>query len=194
MRPRIKKRAHALGTPGVPKRKPKFSFRDAIARAEQILRAPPAQSHIVRVAPEGLLVARFALPLEDCEPGNLRRSAPKWAMARKRSDILTLYTTQLVGKVPQAPLLGRPIVQCIRFSSRAPDAFSDSFKLAIDCLSPSRVRIVKGRPKKIPGIGLIADDRPGVCDVRQRWEYARPGEGFAIVEVWTGVPITGVTP
>jgi hypothetical protein len=163
-----------------------FNVRDALNRAERILMDPPARQHIVRVRPDGELVVRFALPLELCEPQNRRRGAPGWAMAQKREDILQLFAVQLRHQLPLNPLPGRPIVQCVRFSARAPDAFADSFKLAVDCLSPSRVRRFKGVPRKIPGIGLIVDDRPEVCDVRQRWEYAAAKTGFAVVEVWTG--------
>jgi hypothetical protein len=164
----------------------RFDVRSAYDRAAVILRDPPARRHIVRVKPVGDLVARFALPLEVCEPQNARRKAPGWAMAQKRDDILHLFALQLCGHLPTAPLTGRPIVQCIRFSSRAPDAFADSFKLAVDCLSPSRIRRHKGVPRLIRGIGLIADDRPEVCDVRQRWEYAARGTGFCLVELWSG--------
>ena len=163
-----------------------FSISSALLRAAKILSEPPAKSHIVRAQPEGDLVVRFALPLELCEPQNRRRKAPGWVMANKRDGILQLLAVQLRHQLPEKPLSGRPIVQCIRFSSRAPDAFADSFKLAIDCLCPSKIRKTRGVPKRIPGIGLIADDNPEACDVRQRWEQAPSGQGLALLEVWTG--------
>lgn len=167
----------------------RFDARAALACADAILRDPPARSWIVRMKPEGRLVVRFALPLELCEPQNKRRFAPAWAMSQKRSDILMLFQAQLGGRLPADPLPGRPIVECTRFSSRAPDATANSFKLAVDCLSPSRVRRYNGVPRKIPGIGLIVDDNQDVCDVREKWEYAAARSGFAagVIEVWTGV-------
>lgn len=164
----------------------RFDVRSALNRATQILMDPPARSHIVRVRPEGELVVRFALPLELCEPQNLRRKAPSWVLGEKRESILRMLAIQLRHQLPAVPLPGRPVVQCIRFSARAPDAFADSFKLAVDCLSPSRFRRYKGIPRKIPGIGLIVDDRPEVCDVRQRWEYAPAKTGFCVIEIWSG--------
>lgn len=164
----------------------RFNAGQALARADVILRDPPTRAHIVRVKPSGRLVNRFALPLELCEPQNRRRAAPAWAMANKRESILQLLASQLHHQLPERPLPGRPIVQCIRFSARAPDAFADSFKLAIDCLCPRRIRKHKGIARLIPGVGLIADDRPEVCDVRQRWEYVPRGEGFSVIDVWSG--------
>ena len=164
----------------------RFDADRSLARADQILRDPPARRHIVRVKPAGELVKRFALPLELCEPQNRRRFAPVWAMANKREAILQMLATQLRHQLPERPLPGRPIVECVRFSSRAADAFADSFKLAIDCLCPRRIRKHKGVPRLIPGVGLIADDRPEICDVRQRWEYVKPGEGFCVISVWSG--------
>lgn len=164
----------------------RFDARSALNRATQILMDPPARSHIVRVSPDGDLVARFALPLDLCEPQNRRRGAPGWAMAQKRARILHLMAAQLHHERRGQPLDGRPIVQCIRFSSREPDAFADSFKLAVDCLSPSRVRMHKGVPRKIPGMGLIVDDRPEACLVLQSWEYVPRGSGFCVIQVFTG--------
>lgn len=164
----------------------RFNVGAALVRAGEILRDPPTRAHIVRLKPVGELVKRFALPLELCEPQNRRRGAPAWAMANKREAILQLLANQLRHQLPESPLPGRPIVQCIRFSARATDAFSDSFKQAIDCLCPRRIRKWKGVPRLIPGLGLIADDRPEACDVRQRWEYAPRGAGFCVIEVYRG--------
>lgn len=163
-----------------------FNAGKLLARADVILKDPPTRAHVVRVKPSGSLVARFALPLELCEPQNRKRGAPTWALAKTREAILGLLTMQLAPRLPSAPLPGRPMVQCIRFSARAPDAFADSFKTAVDCLTKSRIRKHKGVPRKIAGVGLIVDDRPEVCDVLQRWEYAPSGEGFCLIAVYTG--------
>jgi hypothetical protein len=163
-----------------------FDYTDALLRATAILLLPPKKAHIDRREPEGRLVVRLALPLELCLPQNRKKGLPKFMFAQIRAGILQLYGAQLNHQLPIRPLPGRPVVQCIRFSSSQPDAGADSFKTAIDVLTPSRVRKANGVPHKVPGIGLIADDNPDACDARQRWEYAPPGQSMAIVEVWTG--------
>jgi hypothetical protein len=164
----------------------RFDVREALARAGEILSAPPAKPHIVRIDPVGSLVARLVLSLALCEPQNRKRVVPRYVWAQKRAAILAVFQAQLRGQLPQAPLPGRPMVLCTRFSSVEADAFADSFKLAIDCLCPSKKRLVAGVPKLAPGLGLIRDDKPSLCDVRQRWEYAPPKLGFCLVEVYTG--------
>jgi hypothetical protein len=167
-------------------KKPPFSVASALADADRILALPPARAHIVRQPTAGKLVRRFALPLRLCKPQNKKAFAEGWQFAATRKELLGLLAAQLGNRLPKAPLPGRPIVQCIRFSSKAPDAGADSFKQAIDCLSPRRFRKVKGVPRLIPGVGLIADDDPDSCDVRQRWEHAPSGKGFCVIEVWSG--------
>lgn len=163
-----------------------FNVRAALLLADQILASPPSRRHIVRQPAAGDRLHRFALPLELCETRNLNRFAPKWALASKREAILQMLAIQLRHQLPASPLGGRPIVQCIRFSSRAPDAGADSFKMPIDCLCPPRTRKYKGTLRRIPGVGLIADDRPERCDVRQRWEYTPSGTGFGLIDVYSG--------
>ena len=163
-----------------------FSIKAALAQAEWILTAPPARPHIIRAAAAGMRLHRFVLPLELCKPQNRKRFAASWELGETREAILQLLAIQLRHHLPESPLPGRPVVQCIRFSSREPDAFADSFKMAIDCLCPPRARLHKGFPKRIPGVGLIADDRPVLCDVRQRWEFAPTGEGFGLIDVHEG--------
>jgi len=163
-----------------------FSIKAALSQAEWILTAPPAFPHIVRPATAGTRMHRFVLPLELCKPQNRKRFAASWELGETREAILQLLAIQLRHQLPAAPLPGRPVVQCIRFSSREPDAFADSFKMPIDCLCPPRTRMHKGFPRRIPGVGLIADDRPTVCDVRQRWEFTPAGEGFGLIDVYSG--------
>ncbi len=168
-----------------------FSVANALLGAERILAAAPARHHIGRQPAAGELIHRFALPLRLCKPQNRKAFAEGWQFAATRKALLDLLAVQLRGRLPRAPLPGRPIVQCIRFSSRSPDAFADSFKQAIDCLCPRRVRSVKGLPRLIPGLGLIADDNPDACDVRQRWEFAPNGSGFCVIDVYSGEPKGG---
>ncbi len=165
-----------------------FSVTDVLARADAVLSAPPARRFIVRQPVAGELVHRFALPMRLCKTQNRKAKAEGWQFAVTRTELLQVLAVQFRGALPKRPLPGRPIVQCIRFSSRPPDAFADSFKTAIDCLCPRRVRRHKGVPRLIPGLGLIADDGQDVCDVRQRWEYAPSKAGFCVIEVYSGEP------
>ncbi len=180
-----KSRTPKVGIPGSRKRVVPFSVSGTLARAAEILANPPAKAHIVRQPAAGELLHRLAIPLRLCKPQNRKAKAAPWEFSATRKALLQLLSLQL-GGVPHAPLKGRPVVQCIRFSARAPDAFADSFKTPIDCLCPSRVRKHKGRAQRVPGIGLIADDRPEACDVRQRWEYAPAGAGFCVIDVYSG--------
>jgi hypothetical protein len=180
-----KSRGSKPGIRGARKGPVPFSVPSALARATEILSAPPAKAHIVRQPAAGRLLHRLALPLHLCKPQNRKAKAAPWEFSATRKALLQLLAIQL-GGVPHVPLKGRPIVQCIRFSARAPDAFADSFKTPVDCLCPSRNRMHKGIARRVPGIGLIADDRPDACDVRQRWEYAPVGAGFCVLEIYSG--------
>lgn len=169
-----------------------FSVSAALEEADRILAEPPARHHIVRQPVAGDLRYRFALPLRLCKPQNRKAFAEGWQFAATRKALLNMLALQLRG-LPKSPLAGRPIVQCIRFSSKAPDAHADSFKQAIDCLCPRRFRKVKCAQRMIPGLGVIANDDPDSCDVRQRWEYAPSRGGFCVIEIYTGETKGGAT-
>lgn len=144
---------------------------DCLNRADAVLAAPPAKSHIRRVKPKGQLVARFVLPLELCPTTNFTRHGKPWALAKLKKQIGLLLFIQ--HRPRKAPLPGRPFVRCIRFSSSAPDAYNDGFKAAID-------RLCSGKN----ALGFLRDDRPSDAEVWQGWEYAAPGRGFGLVEVY----------
>ena len=67
------------------------------------------------------------------------------------------------------------MLRCIRFSSIEPDTYSDGFKMAID-------RLMLGKER----LGYLRDDRPSDCEIVQCWEFVPPGQGFAVIEIWTG--------
>lgn len=134
---------------------------------------PPPLPHIVRPEPVGRLVASFVLPLDVLRPQNRTRHAAGWALAKVKRECHMRMLGQ-VGPV-QAPLPGRPMVLCTRFSSVEPDAFNDGFKVAVDRLCPGPM-----------GLGIIADDKPACVDLRQWWEPAPRGKGFGLVRVFTG--------
>ncbi|HEU4427990.1 MAG TPA: hypothetical protein VFT98_04505 [Myxococcota bacterium] len=158
----------------------RFDVRTALAFCDSTLARPPKRSTIVRVAGVGRCVVRFVLPLELCLPTNRVARAgfasSKWKLAKLKQDCFLAMLLQ-AGRADY-PLRGRPMVRCVRFSSVEPDRYNDGFKVAID-----RLRAKPG------GLGYIVDDSPKHAQVEQWWEYAPPGSGCGLVEVWTGAPI-----
>lgn len=144
----------------------------ALNRADAILAAPPAQPHIKRIPPRGRRVQRFALPLGLCPPQNRTRHGRGWRLGKLKDDLSLVMLAQARGR-RSAPLPGRPLVRCVRFSAVEPDAYSDWAKLPVD-----RLTVAKG------GLGYLRDDRPRDCEVVQWWERAPAVEGFALLEVW----------
>jgi hypothetical protein len=149
-----------------------FNPKLALVEAERILALPPAKSHLVRVAPVGALVERFALPLNLCKSTNLTRHANGFALAKLRRSCLFLMGAQLATR-RTCPLAGRPQVVAVRFSSRQPDKYADFAKTPVDCL-------VK--------LGVLVDDDQDHIDHHQTWEYAPKNAGFVILSVYTGEP------
>lgn len=90
-----------------------------------------------------------------------------------KHDVLVLMLVQ--HRPRRQPLPGRPFVRCVRFSSVEPDKYADWAKLPVDRLTA-----------KSRGLGFLRDDRPGDCEIHQGWEHAKNGQGFVLVEVWTG--------
>lgn len=146
---------------------------DALNRADAILAAPPARPHIERVSGKGHLVQRFALPLDLCPSSNLTRHGKPWVLGKMKERLSVLMFVQAKGG-RRAPLPGRPMVRCVRFSALAPDKYADFGKLPIDVLKKLR---------------YIVDDRQSVCDVNQWWEPGPRGNGMVLVEVWTGAAV-----
>lgn len=146
-----------------------------MAMAADVLSRPPAKAHIVRVPGRGRLVRRFALPLELCPTTNATRHAHPGLNARIKADITTVMLQQTQGRMRRAPLPGRPMIIGIRFSARQPDKYSDGFKMAID-------RLMTGKDR----LGYLRDDSEDACDIHQRWERAPKGDGFALLEIWSG--------
>ena len=175
-----------------------------LAFADDVLAAPPARPYIERHDGRGRRVLRFALPLamvrtEDCG----RRGARAWQLTQARSAVLATMAGQMCdqlrgpggriamqlrycpngrGVLPvwPAPLTGRPQVRAVRFSSVAPDHSSGWQKMALDCLLQPRMHA--GR--RTAALGVLADDRPALLEVREWWEPAPRGQGGCLVEVW----------
>jgi hypothetical protein len=152
-----------------------FEIGKHLAMADAALAAPPALARLVRPKPRGRRVARFALPLEACKPQNRTNHRAPWAYQRDRSRVAILMGMQ--ARRPTAPLPGRPMVVCTRFSSVEPDAFADWAKMAVDvlCLPDGRA------PNRL---GFLVDDKPGRAEIVQRWEPAKPKYGFVLIEVF----------
>mgnify|MGYP006921397106 CR=1 FL=1 len=161
-----------------------------LARADAILAAPPASPYTERHPGRGVLVVRFVLPLELAQPLNRTRHAAVWMMDRERSRILATMRAQWMrahfagSPIPPSPipLPGRPMLRAIRFSSVESDPTSAWWKVCGDVMLPTRTR----RGRAVPGLGLIEDDRPSKLETRAWHERAARGEGFAMVELWTG--------
>lgn len=162
-----------------------FSIPEALARADAIFEGP-CQGHIPRVAGKGELVQRFVLPLELLQRQNATRRPQPGLLARTKEQVFRMMFVQC-GGVQAHPLPGRPLVLCARFSSAEPDAFADSFKMAVDCLCVPRQPKKPGGRKKL-GLGFLVDDAPKFAEVHQWWERARVREGFGMISIWTGQP------
>lgn len=183
----LPKRPKIAKPPAVPKapkkpRKPRapsppFNAIEALAAADAVLKLPPAQSHIVRVPGVGELVRRFSLPIDLCPTTNGTRHRPGWALAKDKENLRVVMLKQTGGTVRPAPLKGRPMLRCIRFSSREPDRFSDWAKMAID-------RLMVGEKR----LGYLRDDSPAACQVECWWEPIKRERGIVVIEIWTGEP------
>lgn len=152
-----------------------FNVAEARAIATRILNEPPLRRHTERVAADGEIVARFALPLRICPTTNGTRHGQPRVLAKMKSDCLLLMRLQLPSTRAPWPLSGRPQVRCVRFSSVEADAYSDWAKIPVDCL-------VK--------LGILVDDRPSCIALHQWCEPAPRGNGCALIEVWTGKETT----
>lgn len=152
-----------------------FRESEAFSLVDAVLAAPPARAHIVRPEPRGVLVARFALPLDLCKPMNriARRGTQNagWALGEmKETTFLRMYGQHARR---DQPLPGRPQVLCLRLSSSEPDKYSDWQKNPVDRL--------RATPKL--GLGFIVDDRPSCVDLHAWWEPGPRGNGCVVIEV-----------
>jgi hypothetical protein len=77
------------------------------------------------------------------------------------------------------------MLRAVRFSSRQPDDTAAWWKGVGDVLQVPRV-LRSGR--RCAGFGVLVEDDPEHLETRAWGEYAAPGSGFGLVEVWSGVP------
>lgn len=137
-----------------------------------------------RVEGKGSLVATFFLPLELCQNENSHSHGKSWVHASRKNKLWAVMRRQFPVVRP-APLAGRPLIRQIRFSSSEPDVAGEGFKTAIDFLCVPRVpKTPKGRFKR--GLGFLVDDAPRFVERVAFWEYAAPGLGFCLLEIWAG--------
>ena len=181
------KRGKKVAAPAAPKaprpKKPPpapLDWRRALVQADAILAAPPAFSHIERVAGVGELVRRFAVPIELCPTTNETRHQKGWQLAKTKTNLFAVMLQQ-TRMIRSKPLLGRPMLRCIRFSSKEPDKYSDWMKMAVD-------RLLVGESLDDKRLGYLSEDCPARVDVHAWWEQAPRGEGFCVIEIWTGEP------
>jgi len=154
-----------------------FDAAAALRLADEAMAREPALARLARPVVSGERVARFVLPLDACKPQNRTNHRSPWAYQADRKRVAMLMGVQCPRR--REPLRGRPTVVCTRFSSVEPDAFADWAKMAVDVLTMPTGRAMNR-------LGLIEDDRPAKAEVIQRWEPAKRGEGFCLIEVWTG--------
>jgi hypothetical protein len=108
-------------------------------------------------------------------------------MAKERADVLGVVRAQvMLGGLAGYLVAGRPLLRAIRFSSVEPDSTAAWWKVPCDVLLPTRTR----RGRTVAGIGLLRDDRPSALEVRAWWESVPRGEGFALIEIWSGEDVT----
>lgn len=158
-------------TPKARRKAQPFVITAALAYADAQLKLDPP-AWIERPEPKGERLYRFALPLSCCPTGNMMRHAPGWKLGKWKREAMALMQAQLVTRA-KCPLLGRPQVLAIRFSSVEADAYADWAKIPIDCLRK---------------LGLIVDDSPRCIELHQWAEKASPKSGCVVVEVWSGTP------
>lgn len=154
---------------------PPFNALEALAAADAVLELPPAQPHIQRMPGVGRLVQRFSLPIDLCPTTNSTRGRPGWLLAKYKENLRAVMLKQTRGTVRLAPLNGRPMLRCVRFSSREPDRFSDWAKMAID-------RLMVGKKR----LGYLRDDSPTACQIECWWEPIERERGIVLIEIWTG--------
>ena len=163
-----------------------------LERADTILSSPPSLDWIVRPIPRGDLVARFVLSTQLCKTSNATRHATARMQGAIKSEIWSTMLAQ-AGGLQDHPVSARPQVICVRFSTHETDPYSDWAKAAVDMLRMWRQRRHKIGSRivvtKIRGLGYIAEDSGRHIDLHQHWEPAKRGEGFVLIEVWTGAEI-----
>ena len=191
-----------LRAPSRPRRGPvEFSVPGALARADETF-AGPCRGYLPRVPGKGELVQRFVLPLELCKTtnallsmGRVRPAPGKKAfpvgaqMAALEEKVFRMMWVQC-PRVCAAPLPGRAFLRLVRFSVKEMDEGGDGMKLARDLLRvpvPSRWDNARERmTKPVKGFGFLVDDAPKYVETARWWEYAAPGFGFGLLEVWSG--------
>jgi hypothetical protein len=149
-----------------------FSYLECLSRARATFAAPPKWEWTRRVEPRGDLVAQFALPLELCPTSNQRMRGgikQRFAEAALKKTALKMMKLQLGPGV--AMMHGRPLIRAVRFSCQETDATSDWSKIPID---------------RLIDLGLIYDDGNRWVEIATWCEYAPRGQGFCLIEVWTG--------
>lgn len=186
-------RPFTLKPPKVPAHKKPFDRVGSLAFARAALSRPVAEPHIKRVEPVGRVLYEFVLPLHVLEAQNRKRGATAGILATVTKRCFKLLREQFGKRRAHAPLPGRPQICCVRFTVREPDAFADTFKVAVDRLTvykPRKVNLGRGRYRMSDdtNLGIIVDDRPRDADVNQWWEPAPQGKGFGYIRICSGAP------
>jgi hypothetical protein len=162
--------------------------------ADEALAQPPRKPWIIRVAPVGPLLWRCALPAALCKTENVYGRSNRWQYASDKKQLLELMLRQHGFQKRRAPVPGRPMVRCIRFTAgRGGDRNNTWSKIPIDLLVGDYVRVA-GPHTKTPGkrfthegLNFLTDDHPEYVDKRCWWEPGPGGNGFVLLEVFAGM-------
>lgn len=154
------------------------------------LSMPQSLPRVVRPERHGGLLYAFVLPLSVCPSSNLTGQAGMagagWRLGKLKSACWAYMRAQSIRPRDfRLPLLGRPQIIATRFSSKEPDVCCNWCKIPIDMLTVAKTR--NGLPQQ-HRLGIIVDDAPKFADVIQRWEPAKPKEGFVYLEIYEGEP------
>ena len=181
---------------GTTKSKPRKSSWPGVSEASriasEILGAPPCLARIVRPVASGPLLWECVLPAEWCLNTNELMRMDRWQRDRLYMRVFELMRTQHGLRKRERPLSGRPVVHCVRLTSKEPDAESSWTKHLMDALV--RDQLVKSKALgrvicKRQGLGFLEDDRPDCVDLHKRWERAPRGVGIVVVRVYAGAEV-----
>jgi len=159
---------------GKPAKRPK---KKAVPLTLQEMRNDWAERNDYAEGKGDLLVCLY-LPLDLCQRQDARLEVRGWKAAKMKREVTGYLRMQCLPLAE--PIAGRPYVRCVRLSSGEPDKYADWAKLAVDCLcapnkrSPHRLNIIK-------------DDAPKFAEIDQQWRLAKPGKGYCVFEVYSGI-------
>ncbi len=147
----------------------------AIATAERLGRL------VERYELRGPVHLRAVLPIELCPTMNELLRLHFGAKTSIQAKALKAIFTQNRCKQWAKPITGRPLVRCIRFTTRPTDGDASWTKVPLDVLTTG---IRGGGPHHL---GVIEDDNREAIEDRAWWEPSVPNMQFVYLDVSGGV-------